>query len=1141
VIGLDADATAGDREAVFHGALRKAARARPEERVGALLALLDYLPADEWGARRTEIDNELRVSGAQSPAALRQRQRSTDDAAQRAEIWLEESLVVGGDHAAFCATVAGAMLAAADRDPSDAYRTAVAPSPIYEPAAWALERHARRLEQAETLLEIQERLIGQARMPAERAGRLFRAGMLHTASAPQEASERLQRALTERPGDPIMTELLLRLSPEQPSERLATLLLASASSAGVEVGLAARVRAGALLEDAGDWSAAAKHYRAAFDVQDGTDPFTALALDRAEVLAKEHARVAQRRTDAVRDAQDPTSRMVALSQLAEFERDRGDMQSAVLALQSLREESPSSAQALRTLERYYMAERRSDDLNDNAEAFIEALADPVDVAAYLRFRVALAHASNESTEAKDRLLTGRVEQTAGDLWSMRREEEAARRAHDDERRWRAVHEQIPHISDAMERASLCLRALDATTERAPAALTALLASAVSAAPNHPIAAEELARLHDLAGDRSAAALAFELAAKAAYTAERKVTLWYRAGTLWQDQVKDADRALAALREAAAIRLLHRDTFTRLHTLLSARSDTDALGTLIEQRIAAGGDAALLASLHTDLSTLRSKLDDRRGAKDGLRAALALDSASTKGWRALAEMQLGDSEWAEAADALIQLARLSQDKTELRWAFFTLGDLYENKLPDLKRAEIAFSRVVKLDSTDTEAIDRLARVFIAQGQLDMAERALQRLADLQQSNQSAWIQARIDLAGVAAQLADARRAESVLEDVRRRYPLDLATNRAIADHHRRQTDESALAMHLARAIAEYRAAILDDAANDQAWVGLIDMLDRRGKRAAADLCAHVAQVLDVEAPSIRDRKRPEQAAAAIISTDVDDLIAPDGLTTSTRVVLRQLGPVLEKMLVSDTRGPGAERMKTRPEAVERALTLASAWLGVGKVDLYTNRTRGCHVSETHPWTVTLGDTLVSETSEAEKLFLFTRALKLAASDLRSALRTDTQLFSGAMRGLIRDIDPAYEPAGIDVATMDEWARRLSKAVSRKVLDELASNILEMAGDSSFDPARLAHICDRFGARAALVATGDFRAAVTALLRESNVTLPVGDAAAAQRALAGHPIAGDLFTFALSDACFAAREIALSSTSPSRAGTSGGEGR
>jgi hypothetical protein len=248
-----------------------------------------------------------------------------------------------------------------------------------------------------------------------------------------------------------------------------------------------------------------------------------------------------------------------------------------------------------------------------------------------------------------------------------------------------------------------------------------------------------------------------------------------------------------------------------------------------------------------------------------------------------------------------------------------------------------------------------------------------------------------------------------------------------------------------------------------------------------------------------------------------------------------------MLATDTRGPGAERLKTKPEAVQRALTLAAAWFGISKVELYTNRTHSCHVSDTDPWTIAIGDAVLSGTSEAEKVFLFTRAIKLAASDLRAALRTDAQLFGGALRGLIRDLDPTYEPAGVDLAALDEWARRLAKVISRKVLEDLAPNTMEMAGDANFDPARLAHVCDRFAARAALVATGDFRAAVTALLRESKLTLPAGNAADAQRLLVGHPIAGDLFTFALSDACFSARDIALSSTSALRAGSTGLQGQ
>jgi hypothetical protein len=139
----------------------------------------------------------------------------------------------------------------------------------------------------------------------------------------------------------------------------------------------------------------------------------------------------------------------------------------------------------------------------------------------------------------------------------------------------------------------------------------------------------------------------------------------------------------------------------------------------------------------------------------------------------------------------------------------------------------------------------------------------------------------------------------------------------------------------------------------------------------------------------------------------------------------------------------------------------------------------------------------------------------------------------MHGLVRHIDAAYEPKGMDVAVLDEWARRISKAVPRKLREELAPNVLEMAGDSHADPARLGQVCERFGARAALVATGDFRAAIAALLRESNLTLPVGDARQAQQSLARHPVASDLLIFALSDACFSAREIALSSVAAPQA--------
>jgi hypothetical protein len=267
------------------------------------------------------------------------------------------------------------------------------------------------------------------------------------------------------------------------------------------------------------------------------------------------------------------------------------------------------------------------------------------------------------------------------------------------------------------------------------------------------------------------------------------------------------------------------------------------------------------------------------------------------------------------------------------------------------------------------------------------------------------------------------------------------------------------------------------------------------------------------------------AAAGLSADIDDLIAPTGLTPSTRVVLRQLGPVLEKLLAVDTRGPGAERLKTRSESLQRPLQLASTWIGVDRVDVYVNRTRSCHVSDTNPWSLAIGDALMTGAPESEKLFLFARALKLAATDLVVAVRTDTQVFGGALHGLLRLVDPSYEPAGVDLPAMEEWAKRIGKAIPRRLFDEVAPNVLEMSGNVQGDLTRLGQICDRFGARLALVATGDIAAGVSALLREANLTVGVGDPRQVQQSIARHPVASDLLTFALSDECFAAREIAL----------------
>ena len=74
---------------------------------------------------------------------------------------------------------------------------------------------------------------------------------------------------------------------------------------------------------------------------------------------------------------------------------------------------------------------------------------------------------------------------------------------------------------------------------------------------------------------------------------------------------------------------------------------------------------------------------------GLRAALSLEPDRVEALRTLADLCFQDEDWRGATEALIRIARLTKDRNELRDVFYKLGDIYDEHLPDPKRADAYF--------------------------------------------------------------------------------------------------------------------------------------------------------------------------------------------------------------------------------------------------------------------------------------------------------------------------------------------------------------------------------------------------------------------------------------------------------------------
>jgi tetratricopeptide (TPR) repeat protein len=680
-----------------------------------------------------------------------------------------------------------------------------------------------------------------------------------------------------------------------------------------------------------------------------------------------------------------------------------------------------------------------------------------------------------------------------------------------------------------ERAVARLRAAELSRSSDPEGAVALLRAAVAGSPHHPTAAEELAETCELAGEWREAAEAWEGLARATGVRTRSAERFYRAGRMWEERLSDPERARAAYTEASERDVTHGDVFDRLAGILQRAGDHESLARLFDQRLNAGGDTADMVELYVKQAQLYQNLSDFTNAKSALRAALALQPERLDALRNLANLCLEDEDWRGAAEVLIRIARVRKEREELRWVFYTLGDIYDRHMPDPRRAEAAYQRVLKLLPQDAPAMERLAALYEREGQYEKAAEIFTELARIDVDPESNRAH-RLKLSELFERLGDARKSEQVLEEARKTAPTDLSVLRALAEFYRRQNAGNALAMHLSRAVNDFRHALEADLGDAAAWPGLVELLSWRGDPDAAAAAASAAQALgivDVEMSKIVDAKGSAAGKGGAAAFEViDELLAPPDLPPPTRMMFRLAGEALERSLPFDVAAYRAERIGARDTAIRPIAIETARWFGIAEPQIFVTSAapRVCVPVYSNPVTLLIGSELIGLTDEREKLFVLVRALKIAHAQLSVVVRAQQQEVLALIGGLVQSYDPHHQPRGADPSHVAEAARRVAKNVNRKVRDELGPLVFEMAGSRGYDPARFAMAASEWGNRTALLASGSAPAAFSALAKLSGERELPADPTARIAMLTRFPEAASLLTFAISDAHFEARRRA-----------------
>lgn len=996
---------------------------------------------------------------------------------------------------------------------AELYGRAHAAAPELGVGGFLAERMARRAGDVDEVVRwIQERRQ-HATDPLEAAIDSVREALLVADRSAETATARLEEAHRARPDDVALRELYERIAPEPPTD-------AAAWRERRAERAVPEARAELLLEAALEASTVDEALEAARRAsQASTTPIATILLERAEIASGSADRLVAALEGASTVA--PSDQRVAiLARLADVEAVTQKTPDGALARhRALLELEPARLASLRFLENELLAAGRDGELEELCMQIARALdgseGGEVQAHAWLAGRLLLRQENGWTRTGP--LAELACAQPAVPLWALRAKNAHARWAKDDGAVLETTKKLLERAPRPQETAALLLRASEAAarldkTEEA----TAFLERAVAEDPGDVVAWGFLAEARGRKGDSRAAAEACESLARTSSVAAHQLMAWYDAARLWLDEVRDAERGVVALEQAAAIDVAYEDVFTRLSALYAERKLDSELAALLERRLELVTDPEERVTLEVDRARALVEMGETQRARAALEAALAARPDHTTALGAFGDLCAKEGDWAGAEQAWVRLARLLPSPAEQRAIYERLGDLYSSHAINLSRAEVALREVLKRAPSDLGTLRKLVDVYKRQNDTAHAVEIQQEIVQLA-TDPDDRLERMIELALLHESVGrEARKAEQALETARKEFPTSVRALRALAEFYQRQKQMPAMQILLDRAAGDARRAFAAGRFVTSLFEILATAYELRGRTDAAKVVHATLAALEGQPTRMRG------AETRALDPRLDDVLAPEALTPAIRALLARAGDALDIAYPIDLRGLRATQLPQNAPIVTMVSAVAAS-MGLTSVQVFVSPQLGksCLPCASNPPTLVVGDGLVSATNDLSRAFLIVRSLKLVAAQASALVRLQPSELGLLLNAFFMAYNPGWTPQGVGPAALAEASRRLAPGIRRAGDPELGVLALEAAGTlgnqaSAIGPAALA-----WADRAALLAVGDPSAAIDAiawsLAQEGAPTAPEERAAWIARTVE----ARELLVYSVSDAYTEAR--------------------
>jgi len=251
--------------------------------------------------------------------------------------------------------------------------------------------------------------------------------------------------------------------------------------------------------------------------------------------------------------------------------------------------------------------------------------------------------------------------------------------------------------------------------------------ALDLAPTNRCVLQQAMVLYEAKGDFEAVLRCKKNVIKGMTDEEERITLAEELGDLLMDKMKRYNDALTHYRMVLEIRPDHRRVLNKTMEAYIAQKKWDdaitAMGKIEDHETDPGHRARLH---YTAAVILRDELNRPKDAAWHLDQALVKDPTHRKAFDALKRLYAEQKNYKGLVKAFrLMLQRLPQDTpvAEQVDLYHELGEICQDKLHDAKGAIVALEVAAKLDPTNEERQERLARLYITAGP-DAYEKAIQ---------------------------------------------------------------------------------------------------------------------------------------------------------------------------------------------------------------------------------------------------------------------------------------------------------------------------------------------------------------------------------------------------------------------------------